>query len=177
MNGRFRRSHDKHACREIAMLPMHTILHPTDFSETAEGAFPLACSLARDHGARLIVLHVYPPPLGHDEVIARRQPEAYEKPFWSALRRVRTDDAKIDIEHRLVEGDAAAEILRVAQEADCDLIVMGTLGRTGLPRLLMGSVAEKIVRRASCPVLTVKVPSPVASSALNTQRERTSSEE
>jgi nucleotide-binding universal stress UspA family protein len=72
---------------------------------------------------------------------------------------VKSDGAKIDIEHQLVEGDAATETLHVALEAGCDLIVMGAQGRTGLPRLLMGSVAEKIVRRASCPVLTVKVPS------------------
>jgi universal stress protein A len=156
------------------MLPIHTILHPTDFSETAACAFPLACSLARDHGARLIVLHVYPPPLGHEEVIARRDPEVYEEQFWIALRNVKTDDTKIDIEHQLVEGDAATEILHVARETGCDLIVMGTQGRTGLQRVLMGSVAERIVRRASCPVLTVKVPSPEPSVAPSTQHQANS---
>jgi nucleotide-binding universal stress UspA family protein len=62
------------------------------------------------------------------------------------------------LEHRLVEGDAATVILQVATEIKCDLIVMGTHGRTGLSRLLMGSVAEQVVRNASCPVLTVKTP-------------------
>jgi nucleotide-binding universal stress UspA family protein len=62
------------------------------------------------------------------------------------------------VEHHLKEGDPAAEILRLAQEARVDLIVMGMHGRTGLGRLLMGSVAERVVRQAPCPVLTVKVP-------------------
>jgi hypothetical protein len=61
-------------------------------------------------------------------------------------------------ERRLEEGDAVTEILRVAEEAPADLIVLGTHGRTGLARLLMGSVAEQVVRRAPCPVLTVKAP-------------------
>jgi len=68
-------------------------------------------------------------------------------------------------ERRLAEGDAVEETLRVAQEANADLIVMGTHGWTGLGRLLMGSVAEQVVRRASCPVLTVKAPFPDAAPA------------
>jgi nucleotide-binding universal stress UspA family protein len=58
----------------------------------------------------------------------------------------------------MTEGDAVDEILRVARDADADLIVLGTHGRTGLGRLLMGSVAEQVVRRAPCPVLVVKAP-------------------
>jgi nucleotide-binding universal stress UspA family protein len=58
----------------------------------------------------------------------------------------------------LAEGDPAAEIIRAAQETGAELIVMGTHGRTGLQRLLMGSVAEQVLRKASCPVLTVKAP-------------------
>jgi nucleotide-binding universal stress UspA family protein len=60
----------------------------------------------------------------------------------------------------VVEGNAAPEILRVAEESHCDVIVLGTHGRTGLARLLLGSVAEQVVRRASCPVLMVKGPFP-----------------
>ncbi len=62
------------------------------------------------------------------------------------------------VERRLLQGDAAREILGVAKDMKCDLIVLGTHGRTGLGRLLMGSVAEQVVRHASCPVLTVKMP-------------------
>jgi nucleotide-binding universal stress UspA family protein len=66
-------------------------------------------------------------------------------------------------EHRAVEGDAVHEILTFAKENPCDLIVMGTHGRTGLGRFLMGSVAEGVVRKAPCPVLTVKTPFAVES--------------
>lgn len=69
------------------------------------------------------------------------------------------------VEHRLREGDAAAEILQVADEVGADLIVLGTHGRTGLGRVLMGSVAEAVLRRARCPVLTLKSPLPEAESA------------
>ena len=140
------------------MFPIRTILHPTDFSEAAQEAFALAASLARDHGSRLVVLHVDPLPVGHDEVIARRDRAAYEKPLWDLLRQVKVTDAQVTLEHQLAEGDPAAEILRVARESGCDLIVMGTQGRSGLARLVLGSVAEKALRQAPCPVVTVKVP-------------------
>jgi nucleotide-binding universal stress UspA family protein len=140
-------------------LPIRTILHPTDFSEPAACAFALACSLARDCGARLVVLHVDRPPVGHDAVIAHRQPEEYEKPLWDLLNRLRVPDPNVEIELRLVEGDPKTEILRGAEEEGCDLIVLGTQGRTGLPRLVVGSVAEQVLRHAGCPVLTVKAPS------------------
>jgi nucleotide-binding universal stress UspA family protein len=64
----------------------------------------------------------------------------------------------VNVEHQLKAGDAVAEILSMARHLPCDLIVLGTHGRTGLDRLLMGSVAEQIVRKAPCPVLTVKTP-------------------
>jgi nucleotide-binding universal stress UspA family protein len=140
------------------MLPLRTILHPTDFSPAAAHAFGLACSLARDHGARLVVLHVYPPPVCHGEVVARRQGEGYEEELWRMLSRVRPQGSPPEVEHRLAEGDAAEEILRIAREEPCDLVVLGTVGRTGLRRLLLGSTAEKVVCRAPCAVLTVKAP-------------------
>jgi nucleotide-binding universal stress UspA family protein len=65
------------------------------------------------------------------------------------------------VEHQLAEGDTAREILEVAREHGAGLIVMGTHGRTGLGRLLLGSVAEQVLRQSSCPVLTVKFPVPV----------------
>jgi nucleotide-binding universal stress UspA family protein/CBS domain-containing protein len=133
-----------------------TILHPTDFSQTAGAAFRTACSVARKDNARLIVLHVYPPPICHGEVVARRQPDSYEDDLWRLLGQYQMPDAAVPVEHRLVEGDAATEILHLAQEEGCDLIVVGTQGRTGLSRLLLGSVAEQVVRRSPCPVLTVR---------------------
>jgi universal stress protein A len=139
-------------------LRIATILHPTDFSALSEHAFHLACSLARDHGGRVIVLHVaelplfapgnamvHPPPGGIQEAIAGR------------LRGIQAPGG-VAVVHRLEEGDPVSEILRVAEETKCDMIVMGTHGRTGLAHLLMGSVAEQVVRKAKCTVLVVKAP-------------------
>jgi nucleotide-binding universal stress UspA family protein len=135
------------------MLSLQTILHPTDFSERSGYALQLVCSLARDHGARLIVLHVMPVPLAQEKRL-------YREEMAGELNRLGAPDAQVRVEHRLEEGDAATQILRVAQETGCDLIVLGTHGRTGLGRLLMGSVAEQVLRMATCPVLTVRAPFP-----------------
>jgi nucleotide-binding universal stress UspA family protein len=151
------------------MFENRSILHPTDFSECSEAAFHLACSLARDHRARLIVLHVIPPPESHSEVVARQQPNGYREQMCDRLYRLQAPGSGVDIDHRLTDGEPFAEILRVAEDDSSDLIVMGTHGRTGLPRLLMGSVAEQVVRRASCPVLTVKTPFPEPVSAPEAQ--------
>ena len=167
------------------MLPIRTVLHPTDFSERSAAAFHMACSLAREHGARLIVLHVAPMATVYGAMIAGvptdpkiyqhalegrlRQiqipgPEARDGPRSGArggageerLRRGGMSGPEILVEHRLRAGDAAQEILRTADEVGCELIVMGTHGRTGLRRVLVGSVAEAVLRGARCPVLTVK---------------------
>jgi nucleotide-binding universal stress UspA family protein len=140
------------------MLRIQTILHPTDFSERSRYAFQPACSLARDHGARLIVLHVMPVPLVQEKRL-------YREEMAEELNRLRAPDTQVQVEHRLEEGDAATQILRVALETGCDLIVLGTHGRTGLGRLLMGSVAEQVLRMASCPVLTVRAPFPPSEAA------------
>jgi nucleotide-binding universal stress UspA family protein len=141
------------------MLAMRTILHPTDFSDYSDYAFRLACSLARDYGARLVVLHVaeLPVMVGGEGVLVL--PRAIDlDPLREQLEQIRPEDPRVQVERQIVEGDAASEILRVAKETRCDLIVMGTHGRRGLRRLVMGSVAEKVVRLAPCPVLTVKTP-------------------
>lgn len=141
------------------MSPILTILHPTDFSESAEAAFSLATVLARQHGARIIVLHVYPPPLSHAEAVARREGNGYEADLWRLLDHYVAPDPNTRVEYRLVEGGPTAEIVRIAEEENCDLIVMGTHGRSGLARLVMGSVADGVSRGATgCPVLTVRIP-------------------
>jgi nucleotide-binding universal stress UspA family protein len=133
------------------MLTIRTILHPTDFSERSGYAFGLACSLARDLGARLIVLHVV-----HASLAAEKR--GFGEDLSEDLNRMEIPDLKPPVERRLEEGDPATEICRVAKQAGYELIAMGTHGRTGLGRFLMGSVAEQVVRRAPCPVLTVKAP-------------------
>jgi nucleotide-binding universal stress UspA family protein len=141
------------------MLPIRTVLHPTDFSDYSDYAFRLACSLARDYGARLVVLHVATPPMvDYAEGVIPPEPAGYKDQLRERLHQLQAGDPKVRVEHRLVEGDAATEILQVAGETRCDVIVVGTHGRTGLGRMLMGSVAEQVVRKAPCPVLTVKVP-------------------
>jgi nucleotide-binding universal stress UspA family protein len=145
--------------KERNMVPIHTVLHPTDFSERSAYALRLACALARDHGAKLVVLHVAAMPVAiYGEGVVLTAPTNYMDQQEEQLHQLPVPDADIHVERRLVEGDAAAEILRVAHEVNADLIVMGTHGRTGLARLLMGSVAEQVVRKAACPVLTVKTP-------------------
>jgi nucleotide-binding universal stress UspA family protein len=145
--------------REGAVLPIHTVLHPTDFSERSEYAFRLACSLARDYSARLVVLHVVTPPVViYGEGVVPPEPETFRLEAEEKLNQLEAPAAGVGLERRLTEGEPVAEILRQAREIGADLIVLGTHGRTGLGRLLMGSVAEQVVRQAPCPVLTVRLP-------------------
>jgi nucleotide-binding universal stress UspA family protein/quercetin dioxygenase-like cupin family protein len=142
------------------MSSIKTILHPTDFSDNSQYAFRTACSLAKDHQAGLILLHIIPP------LVAPIMPESAPNPLVSpdsqeCLKRWHFDwpeppDPGIRVEHRVAEGRAPNEILRLAQALKSDLIVMGTHGRTGLDRLLTGSVAEEVLRKAVCPVLVVR---------------------
>lgn len=140
------------------MPPFRTILHPSDFSGRSRHALEVACSLARGSDARLIVLHVLrPAALVHGQPADPRVHESQRRFSESVLQRIACPPG-VAVEHRLEEGDPAEVILRVAAEAAADLIVMGTHGRTGLTRLLVGSVAEHVMRHAGCPVLTVKAP-------------------
>jgi universal stress protein A len=131
--------------------------HPNRSS--AQAAFELACSLARDYGAQLHVLHIAPPPLaviGEFGPVPSRPPEYDRDALDEELCRLQRRAPKICVRYQLKHGDAADEILKAAQETRSDLIVMGTHGRTALKRLVMGSVTEQVVRKAPCPVLTVK---------------------
>jgi len=150
------------------MLPIKTVLYPTDFSAPSEYAFQVACSLARDYGAKLVVLHVDMPPVTIGEVISYMEPEDYKEKLWDEFRRLQASEPGIRdlrVETKLVEGNPAKEILAAANEIKPELIVMGTHGRTGLGRLLMGSVAEEVVRKSPFPVLTVKTPMKVSRAA------------
>jgi nucleotide-binding universal stress UspA family protein len=141
------------------MFPIATILYPTDFSPSSDNTFHLACSLARERGARIIILHVAELPLvASAAAMIHPPPGGIRQAIDEQLRSLHPPIAGVLVEHRLEEGDPAAEILRVAQESKCDLIVMGAHGHTGLARLLMGSVAEEVMRWATCPVLIVKAP-------------------
>lgn len=143
------------------MLAIRSILSPTDFSEPSRAAYELACSLARDYGAELVVCHVVDLPLlmPAEGMLIPTPMDEMEK-VREELEQSHPSHSGVTVHHRLVEGLPAEEILRIATEVKPDLIVMGTHGRGGLSRLVMGSVAEKVMRKASCPVLTVKTPLP-----------------
>ncbi|MCS7166712.1 MAG: universal stress protein [Gemmatales bacterium] len=141
------------------MQNLRTILHPTDFSEPAKAAWQTACALARFYGARLVALHVvFPLTAAYTEVIPTEAIEQQIASGRQALEQLEPTEAGLAVEKRLETGDPVEMILRVAGELPADLIVMGSHGRTGLARLLMGSVAEQVVRKAPCPVLVVKRP-------------------
>ncbi len=135
------------------------ILVPTDFSHTDDAAMELAASLARDSGATLLIVHAEEPPTAYGGgELYYGLPEPATDNLRKMLSKVQPKDASVAFEHRLITGDPAHAIVRLAKEEHVDLIVMGTHGRSGLSRMLMGSVAETIVRRAECPVLTYKQP-------------------
>ncbi len=140
------------------MFLIRKILFPTDFSEHSQAAFEVACALARDYRAELLVVHVHrPPQVFAPDGIALAVPEE-PLDLRAKLAQVRPADSQVKVEHHLAEGDPTTEILNIAQSRGSDLIVMGTHGSTGLSRLLMGSVAESVLRKAPCPVLTVRNP-------------------
>lgn len=126
-----------------APLAIRRILFPTDFSEASRRAGETALALARHFGARLVVLHVIPPVT---------DPE----PRRAALRSLAAElAADVPVETETVAGVPARQIAASASRHRIDLIVMGTHGRTGASHALLGSVAEAVLRRAPCPVLTV----------------------
>ncbi len=145
------------------MMPIRTILHPTDFSDSSEAAFAFACSLAREYCSEILLLHVAETefvmpmegvlmPFPTDDLDSVRQ----------RLDRLFPLDQHVKVRREIAVGDAVQEIVRVAAASQADMIVMGTHGRTGLSRLLLGSVAEGVLRKVACPVLFVKRP-PMAS--------------
>jgi nucleotide-binding universal stress UspA family protein len=138
------------------MIQVKKILYATDFSSYSNQAYFHAVALAENHGASLTILNVYTPEVG---TLAGTAATQGDQQYWrSQLEQIRPVNARIPVQHVFLIGDPAAEIVRHATDAGIDLIVMGTHGRTGLERLLMGSVAEKVMRGAPCSVLVVKLP-------------------
>jgi nucleotide-binding universal stress UspA family protein len=142
------------------MLPIRTILHPTDFSEQSEGALELASVLARDCNARLIVVHVNPPQQVAVGEFGLTPPQPVDEAdeLRDRLFGIQPRDKTIPLEHFFLNGDPARQIVKLAGESNCDLIVMGTHGRSGVGRVFLGSVAEEVMRNAPCPVVTLKHP-------------------
>lgn len=139
------------------------ILVPMDFSPGSDAALAWARDLAQQCGARLTLLHVVTDPRAvgfmTPEVYVPAVPETQQRMLREAkerLERAIPEDERgrfaVTVDARL--GDVAENILEAAREQHADLIVMGTHGRHGLAHLLLGSVAERVLRNASCPVLT-----------------------
>ena len=143
------------------MFNIQTVLLPVDFADLATTAFDIACALARDYRAELVLTHVVEPAFisASDGPI----PSGLEEPALERLRAIRPADSAIAVRHVLATGVPVQEILRVAADTKCDLIVMGTHGRGGLSRMIMGSVAEGVLRKSTCPVVTVRSLTRVAS--------------
>lgn len=134
-----------------------TTILPVDFSTNANQAIATATTLARDLNARLIILHVEELPssyAGGDFYYGLPEPRGDE--LRRLLNEVQLDDAAIAVERRLVLGRPAIAIVDAAHDENADFIVMATHGRTGIMHLLMGSVAEEVVRTAPCPVIIVR---------------------
>lgn len=138
-------------------MSQKTIVFPTDFSTASDAALVHAAALARQSAARLLIVHVEEPPLAYGGgELYYGLPEPNSERILKMLEDVRPSDPSVPYAHRLTMGDPAGEVVRIAAEENAEMIVLGTHGRTGMTRLLMGSVAEAIVRRAPCPVLVYR---------------------
>ncbi len=144
------------------MLPFKTILFATDFSPASKVAFEVASALARDYRARVVALHVVEPQaIGYSEFGSYVGPVEDPGEAMTMLRALKAPSSTVTMEYRLVEGDPASVITETAAETEADVVILGTHGRTGLSRLLMGSVAEEVLRHSPCPVLTIRADMPV----------------
>jgi nucleotide-binding universal stress UspA family protein len=144
----------------------HTILVPVDFSAPSEAALTYALKLATASSVALHVCHIIPVPHVLDALYERGfEPEESVKRIEHKARQrineiVRSVSSTLKPHLHYSEGDTRDGVLEWAEKLQADLIVMGTHGRKGAERFFMGSVAEAVVRRASCPVLTLRAEGP-----------------
>jgi nucleotide-binding universal stress UspA family protein len=146
------------------VIKLKKLLVPTDFSESARHALTYGTSFAREYGAELTLLHVvenltvgyasdlFPVPMA--EVF--QEISGYAKAELAKLAEV-TREKDVAVVEQVVQGKPSAEIIRFAQEQKIDMIVLGTHGKGMLDQALFGSTTERVVRRAPCPVLTVRL--------------------
>jgi universal stress protein A len=146
------------------MTPMKRILVPTDFSATSDIAVEYAIDAARRHGASVHVLHaledgpypiVYPDSFAVELAMLRREATEKAEDHLASVAR-RFESASVPVTTQVIVGHPVQMITRTARDRGVDLIVMGTHGRTGFAHLMLGSVAERVLRTAPCPVLTVR---------------------
>ncbi len=137
------------------MATQTKILVPIDFSAESKVALEFATALARDGDRHLLIVHVVEPEL---EYLGGVKPLEAIEGLDHALHDVKPRDNSVSYSHRMLDGLPADAILKAAKDEQVEMIVMGTHGRSGLKRLVMGSVAESVLRAADCPVLTVRQP-------------------
>jgi nucleotide-binding universal stress UspA family protein len=146
------------------MISLKTVLVPTDFSEASGSALTYGKAMAGAFGASLHLVHVMEDLMAHAwaaEVYVASMPQLrdeIEKESRQRLATVFTDEERRQyrVVTALLAGNPFLEIIRYAKAHDVDLIVMGTHGRGAIAHMLLGSVAEKVVRKSPCPVLTVR---------------------
>jgi nucleotide-binding universal stress UspA family protein len=145
-------------------MDIRHILAPTDFSDSSKKALSDAFELARTFGATLLLLHVLEPSPYLGEFTLPTMGEELlgdlERQASAALAQVlpEAQQAKIEVTRAVAIGSPSQKIVETAEAEHVDLIVMATHGRTGLSHLMIGSVAERVVRAAPCPVLTIRPP-------------------
>jgi nucleotide-binding universal stress UspA family protein len=147
------------------MKPFDTILFATDFSEGSEHAFDYAFALAKTYDARLILVHVinepvdlrgfYVPHISFEKL--EKEIEAGAEKMMEKFCRSKIVDFS-NYESVILTGIPYEEIIKKADEEKASLIVIGTHGRSGIDHILFGSTAERVVRKARCPVMTVRLP-------------------
>ena len=142
-------------------MPAQHILVPIDFSTSSDHALDYAMTLAHTLQARLTLLHVIEPfVVGSVETLPYTYIQDLEAKITDLMTsyRERVTVAGLQSDFTIVHGVPFQVIIETARTAHVDLIIMGTHGRTGLPHVLLGSVAERVVRLAPCPVLVVRIP-------------------
>lgn len=137
------------------MLPIRTVLHPTDLSEESRSAFLYACALARDYGARLILLSVYPSSGWYEKANESNRPHESPEELLAKLQQLKPDP-RLEVIYRVAEGKPEEMILAVAEEFNANLIVMATYGQSSSRHQVMGSVTEAVNRGAFCPVMAIR---------------------
>jgi nucleotide-binding universal stress UspA family protein len=147
------------------MKPFNKILTAIDFSENSDYAFDYALTLAKKFNSQLVVLHVINEPVDlRGFYVPHISFEQLEKEIEDGAEKMMAKfcSSKLgdftEVTTNIVTGIPYEEIVRAAKDMDASLIVLGTHGRTGLDHLIFGSTAERVVRAAACPVLTVRLP-------------------
>ncbi len=132
------------------------ILFPTDFSTCSDAGLKFATALARDMGGELLIVHTLEEPTIYAGEFYYGNAEPDVDAVVKMLHSLEPENSQVPFQHKILRGDPAKAICDCAAAEDADLIVMSTHGRSGLGRLLMGSVAEYVVRKAPCPVMTLR---------------------